>query len=391
MQISPLTSSEVERISASTDDSHGLTQWPTTPAERLCPNAWSRDLENSPTLLTRFRQTPTDQLRSMFGVGSLLNTDVRRPAQAVILGYCLHDGIQTYDRKQLLSRLNHHCNHNKDDPDWSLLCSLMDAIMKANKPESSTATTAALIGLKDTGGNEQSLVDMFDKTAKDVSKSKSKRKVSPISASQLWLNGGPEMTCKKNVETIIKFEREKQDKEDDKANNAATRAAKRAEVERTTLTEVVQWIAWSHSKQAGHLYYPDDSGNALNKQPKPSSATLTRFVRTMVLKFPDVVNDFDVTGYLSMVKTKNQPFNVTERCRLLCSPVARDYMLRHTESNAVQVLRRQAVALITQHATVETTTAANSAATVTSESRTTTTNNNKTYIRTHSLTHTRTQ
>ena len=103
--------------------------WPTADEEKASPNAWSRGLENNPDILQKFRQTPAAQLRQMFGVGSLLATDVRRPPQSLILGYCLHDGILTYDRDQLLRRLNNHCAHN-DTPDWGLLCPLMSAIMK---------------------------------------------------------------------------------------------------------------------------------------------------------------------------------------------------------------------------------------------------------------------
>ena len=131
-QASPLTCTEVEAIAAVSDDTdtRGMVQWPNTAAERLCPNAWARDLEQSPIILQKFRQTPDEDLRKIFGVGTLLGTDVRRPAQALILGYCLHDSILTYDRDQLLRRLNDHCNHNNGDPDWNLLCGLMNEIMK---------------------------------------------------------------------------------------------------------------------------------------------------------------------------------------------------------------------------------------------------------------------
>ena len=193
------------------------------------------------------------------------------------------------------------------------------------------------------------------------------------------------MTCTKNITTITKFEDAKQEKADLKATNAATRAARRAQTEREMLTEVMQWIGWVHGKQNGHPYYPDDSGVALAKEPKPSSSTLTRFVRTMSLKFPEVVRAFDVVAFLQMVKTKGQPFNVTERCRQLCLPIAREYMLKYTETNAVQLLRRQAVALTAQHATVQTA-AASSDTAVTSESRT----NNKQHTHNrenHTLTH----
>lgn len=122
-------------------------------------------------------------------------------------------------------------------------------------------------------------------------------------------------------------------------------SCRRAEIDREVLNAVVLWAAWTQTTQSGHKFYPDDDGVPLEKEPKPSSVTLTRFVRAMESKFPQVLRDFDVGSYTTMIKTKNQPFNVTERCRRLVLPVAIEYMSRHTEAQAVQVLRRRAVAL----------------------------------------------
>ena len=251
----PLRLGDVDRISALFGDRNqpdvilraeafGLKMWPRFEKTRSEPQIWELCLQQSPTLLTRFRLADRQEVLKWHNVGLLLEEDIDcgdklQPAQALVLGYLRSAGFNHLSSDMLLAKITEL--HAAVPRDCRAITKYSKAFTTSIQHQMEHGETVALLDFQPWGDcDESALVNEYLST---VPKPKKKtRKVCPISASNLFNTGGPEITGAVNMRLIADFEEKKAAEVAEKAERKKQRTHKKVRKREDATTEVANMV-----------------------------------------------------------------------------------------------------------------------------------------------------